>query len=242
MFHQHINVNVDGCEKDSELARRMNAEVPQRIVNISEKTGATVIQISTDAVYKDTNDNLHKEESEVSPVNIYGQTKLNGEKPVLKYKKGIVLRTNIYGFNIQDKCSFGEWILSAMQKNEMLRMVEDVRFSPILVNDVADVIDKIIEKEIFGLFNVCATGSISKYDFGVYFSNVFGFVNARIEKIKSDDLKLIAPRSKNMGMNNERIGNELGMSIRTPYESIEYFKTLYDANYHKELKSFGGIY
>lgn len=43
-------------------------------------------------------------------------------------------------------------------------------------------------------------------------------------------------------MNNERIGNELGMSIRTPYESIEYFKTLYDANYHKELKSFGGIY
>ena len=73
-------VNVDGCEKDSELARRMNAEVPQRIVNISEKTGATVIQISTDAVYKDTNDNLHKEESEVSPVNIYGQTKLNGEK------------------------------------------------------------------------------------------------------------------------------------------------------------------
>lgn len=50
-----------------------------------------MIQISTDAVYKDTNDNLHKEESEVSPVNIYGQTKLNGEKPVLKYKKELCL-------------------------------------------------------------------------------------------------------------------------------------------------------
>ena len=65
---------------------------------------------------------------------------------MLKYKKGIVLRTNIYGFNIQDKCSFGEWILSAMQKNEMLRMVEDVRFSPILVNDVADVLIRLLKK------------------------------------------------------------------------------------------------
>lgn len=233
-------VNVDGCEAQKDLAEAMNAKLPKRLVSVCKKISATLIQISSDAVYSDKEMDLHKEESEIDPVNVYGRTKYEGEKPVLAYEKGMVLRTNIYGFNVQDKFSFGEWILDALQNNKELRMVEDVYFSPILVNDLAEVIHLLIEKQIFGLYNACATGSISKYDFGIFMREIFHYPNAVIHKVSSKDLKLQAPRSKNMGMSNRKLKEMFNGIFRTPEESIEYFRELYEMGYQKKLKEFGG--
>lgn len=233
-------VNVDGCEQDLALAKNMNAKLPERIRKVCEQIGAHLIQISTDAVYQDTEGELHKEEDMIGPKNQYAKTKYEGELCVLDYPMTTVIRTNIYGFNMREKCSFGEWVLKAFQNGTELNMVEDVIFSPILVNELSEIICEIIEKQVYGVYNVCATGGISKYEFGICMRETFGYPKAVIHKITSEELHLRAPRSKNMAMDNHKICEKLQKKIRTPRESIEEFKRLYDAGYARKIKAFGG--
>jgi dTDP-4-dehydrorhamnose reductase len=196
-----------------------------------------MIYISTDAVFDGLSEKLYKEDDEVNPLNIYGKTKYEGETYVLRNTKNVVLRTNIYGYNILDKNSFGEWILSALRNGETISMFDDIYFSPILVNELALIMVQIIEKDLCGLFHICGSGSISKYDFGLTLKEIFGIKQGSIIRSNSENFNFKAKRSKNMGMSNDKITKDLNISISSPIESIKCFKRLYEENYPQILKN-----
>lgn len=227
IIHTAAAINVDRCETEREMAYRLNVEVTNNIAHICEKDRIKLIYVSTDAVYDGKKDGLYTEDDEVNPLNYYGQTKLEGEYAVKNINKGLVLRTNIYGVNIQDKKSFGEWIVSSLQENQKIRMFTDIVFSPILVNELAQIMDLCIVNEVEGVYNACGTGAISKYDFGVLVKKIFGIESGMIEKSTSDTMRFVAKRSKNMGMCNNRLKKKLNIDISTPEESIRKFKELY---------------
>ena len=147
---------------------------------------------------------------------------------MLTCDRNLVFRTNIYGQNIQDKKSFGEWIVSSLEEGKTLNMFEDIDFSPILVSDLAEIIYKALEVDLCGLYHVCATGCISKYEFGIKLKEIFNLHTGTINKAQSELMHFKAERSKHMGMSNEKIKKDLGIKIRTPEESIREFKRLYD--------------
>lgn len=236
IIHTAAAVNVDRCEKDHEWAEQLNYQLTQNISEICSTCGIKLISISTDAVFDGMKNGLYDEECAVNPINIYGKTKLKGESEVLKLKNGTVLRTNIYGFNIQDKKSFGEWILYSLLNNDTLSMFTDIFFSPILVNELSNIIDLIIKQDVSGLYHVTGTGSISKYEFANILKKTFNINEGTIIPSLSSDCKLLAKRSKNMGLCNEKIKKELNISISTPEQSIVKFKELYDNGLAKELK------
>lgn len=236
LIHTAAAVNVDKCEEDREFAIKLNAQLTKDISRICAENNIKMIYISTDAVFDGKVDKLYCENDIVNPINIYGETKLLGEKYVIENKGNIVMRTNIYGYNIQDKNSFGEWILNSLLSNQTINLFEDIKFSPILVNELASIIEKAIEKDVDGIFHVCGSGSISKYEFGLALKEAFGIDDGHINKSISNDQVFKAKRSKNMGMSNKKICDELNIKIRTPLESLEYFKKLYDSNYPSILK------
>ena len=158
------------------------------------------------------------------------------EKAVLGYKNSLVVRTNIYGYNYQNKNSFGEWVVSALNSGEQLNMFYDIFFSPILVNELTEVIELMLEKNISGLYHVCSTGSISKYDIGCLFHKYFGG-SGSVKKGSMKDHVFKGPRTQNMGLDNSKIRELLGIHISTPEESVKKFKKLYDEGYHLRLKS-----
>ena len=176
-----------------------------------------------------------------SPINIYGETKLMGENIVRKNKKNLILRTNIYGFNIQNKNSFGEWIYTSLLEDKELQMFTDIDFSPILVNDLAEIIDLSIKKDISGLYHACGTGCISKYDFGCNLKEIFKISTGKITESNSENFSFKAKRAKHMGMDNKNLCAELSCEVRTPIESIKEFYRLYKKGYKEELIKFGGI-
>ena len=186
-----------------------------------------MIYISTDAVFDGKEDKLYTESDITAPLNMYAKSKLEGECFVRQYERNLILRTNIYGVNVQKKKSFGEWVVTALENNEELNMFEDIFFSPILVNELAEVIDKCMQADLSGLYHACGTGSISKYDFGMKVKEVFGIETGKIHRTTSDIMNFKAPRSKNMGMSNEKLKDILNIQIRTPEESIEYFYQIY---------------
>lgn len=227
VIHTAAAVNVDRCECEKEYAYTLNVEVTKNISEICKENNIKLIYISTDAVYDGENETLYIEGEKENPINYYGETKLQGELAVKQIHNSLTLRTNIYGLNIQNKKSFGEWIVSALLADEELNMFTDVHFSPILVNELANIIDLCIEKNLSGLYHACGTGSISKYDFGMLVKDIFQITTGKIIKSTSDKMNFKAKRSKNMGMSNDKLCNELNIKISTPEESILCFKNLY---------------
>lgn len=238
LIHTAALINVDLCEDETELAYQLNSELTAFLAKICAEISCEMVYISTDAVFDGEDERLYLEEDVTRPVNEYGKTKLLGETEVLKHNH-LVVRTNIYGFNVQDKNSFGEWIYKALQQGEKLNMFTDIDFSPILVNDLIEVIVKLIEENIHGLFHVCASGSISKYDFGKYLQTVFSLYDGHIHESVSDNFPFKARRSKHMGMDNKKVKRQLGIAIPTPKESVERFFKLYSDGYGNDLKNWG---
>ena len=241
IIHTAAAVNVDKCETEPNNAKALNVEMTDNICKAADVIGAKVIYISTDAVFDGESQRLYNEEDKVSPINIYGKTKLEGENIVIKNKKNLILRTNIYGFNIQSKNSFGEWIYTSLMKDGELKMFTDIDFSPILVNDLSEIIDLSIKKDISGLYHACGTGYISKYDFGCKLKEIFKISTGKITESNSENFSFKAKRAKHMGMDNKNICAELSCKVRTPIESIKEFYRLYKKGYKEELMKFGGI-
>lgn len=240
IIHTAAAVNVDKCECEPFYAQSLNVTLTEYICKIAKEISAKIIYISTDAVFDGNDRKLYCETDYVNPINVYGKTKLMGEEVVKKHDNSLILRTNIYGFNIQNKNSFGEWIYKNLSANQQLNMFDDIDFSPILVNDLAEIIDLTIQNNVSGLFHVCATGCITKYDFGCQMKKIFHIEEGKIKRTQSDSFDFKAKRSKHMGMDNSNISIVLDYKIRTPIESIEEFYKLYCDKYNERLKRFGG--
>ena len=228
VIHTAAAVNVDECEENPQWAYKLNKETTGDIAEICNELGIKLVYISSDAVFDGESEELYQETDLVNPLNVYAKTKLDGERLVLNYSRNLVFRTNIYGQNIQNKKSFGEWILSSLEEGKVLNMFEDIDFSPILVSDLAEIIYKALEKDLCGLYHVCATGCITKYDFGIKLKELFELKTGNINRVQSEMMHFKAKRSKHMGMSNAKISRELEIKIRTPEESIREFRWLYD--------------
>lgn len=240
LIHTAALIHVDLCEEEVGLAHQLNSELTAFLAKLCEEISCQMVYISTDAVFDGEDGRLYTEQDITCPVNEYGKTKLSGEVEVLK-RNHLVTRTNIYGFNVQNKNSFGEWIYKSLKKGESLNMFTDIDFSPILVNDLTEVIVKLLEEDLHGLYHVCASGAICKYDFGRYLQSVFSLPDGLIHKSVSDNFPFKAKRSKHMGMSNEKVKEALGIEIPTPKESIERFFKLYMDGYSQDIKNWGMV-
>ena len=228
VIHTAAAINVDACEENPEWAYRLNDETTEVLADLCDLLGIKMVYISSDAVFDGLSEKLYTEEDQVNPLNIYAKSKLAGEEKVLQYEKNLVCRTNIYGLNIQPKMSFGEWVVTSLEDDKTLNMFDDIDFSPILVSDLADIIYMALEKNLCGLYHICSTGCINKYDFGIEFKRVFGIETGVINRTQSETMHFKAKRSKHMGMSNEKIRSTLGIEIRSPKESVKEFKRLWD--------------
>ena len=87
--------NVDACQENPENARAVNAKGPYNIAKAAAKYNSIVIQISTDYVFSGRKNRPYQENDYASPLNIYGKTKLEGEKLLRKtLKRHIIIRTS----------------------------------------------------------------------------------------------------------------------------------------------------
>lgn len=235
LVHCAAMTNVDLCEQYPQRARYINYESVAEIAELCEKHNVKIVFLSSDAVYRGDVSGLHTEEEVPEPVSVYGKTKFAAEKIVLSSPNNLVLRTNMYGFNYRDKDSFSEWIVKQLSQEANLNMFYDCWFSPLLVNTLVELLELALKKNIAGLYNLCATGSISKYEMGCLIKNAFS-LNGEINKISMEKFPFIAPRTHNMGMDNSKIQRALGVQIETIEQGVQKYTALWEQGYGKALK------
>lgn len=187
--------DVDGAEKNRDLAKKVNAEAVGYLAAVCQKIRAVLIHYSTDYVFRGDKKQGYKETNQATyPLNFYGQSKLLGEQKLLSYKlqvtSGFYLIRTAWLFgpwaNPGQHKNFVETVLKLAQEKDEIKVVDDQFGSPTYTYDLALATKNLLENKYpFGIYHLTNSGV----------TNWFGFAR---EIIKLAGLKTkISPCSTN---------------------------------------------
>jgi dTDP-4-dehydrorhamnose reductase len=233
--------NVDICETQPELADKINAEVPGLFAEVCRKNNIKYVHISTDAVFDGTKENgFYSEQDEPNPNNVYSKTKLAGEEAVKSANdQAIIARVNFYGWSVTGKRSLSEWFFHNLSSGKTINGFEDVFYCPLMVSDLVDVLIKMVNKNLYGLYHVVGSTCLSKYDFGMRLAKKFGFDPDLITPISWKDAGLTAKRSSNLKLSIEKLEKDLQEPIPGVETGLERFYQQYQSGYADAIYKMG---
>lgn len=203
--------NVDGAENNRAIAFAVNGLAAGTLAEMANKYDCLLIHISTDYVFDGKSENPYDELHTPNPINVYGESKLDGELRISKISgKFFILRTSwVYS---ADGKNFIQKIIQLAQKNEILKIVADQFGSPTSSKLISRIIKTIIQRylsdkimtENFGLYHISAAGKTNWYN---YAKNIIENCHRNsipvmcqvenLEKIRSNEFITLAKRPKN---------------------------------------------
>jgi len=190
--------------------------------------GSRLVHISTDGVF-DGERGGYREEDVPSPINVYGQSKLEGEQVVAAADpQALIVRTNIYGWNAQPKSSLAEWFLAELQAGRPCPGFTDAWFSPILVNDLGGCLFRLLASGQTGPWHVGGGECLTKHAFGVLIARVFGFDPQLIRPAATPDGPPRARRGRQLCLRSLRIDGLAGLRLPAAAEGLTRWKQLGD--------------
>ncbi|WP_281322663.1 dTDP-4-dehydrorhamnose reductase [Flavobacterium aestivum] len=167
---------VDKAESEFELADVLNHQAVAIMAKWSEINGSKLIHISTDYVFDGTVATALDESVPTKPINVYGVTKLAGEKACLEENPtAIIVRTSwVYS---SFGANFVKTMSRLMQERDSLNVVNDQIGSPTYAADLAQAIMTIITHDHWqsGIYNFSNEGEISWYEFALMIQEIGGF-------------------------------------------------------------------
>lgn len=236
VVHCAALTDLETCEAHPALAEQLNSEVPRKLAEIVARGGARLVHISTDAVFDGRRGGYH-EQDEPNPLSIYAKTKLVGERAVLEVNPdAIVARVNLFGWSLSGERSLAEWFIGNLNAGRQVGGFKDVFFCPLLANDLAGILLKMLERGLQGLYHVVSRDCISKYEFGVRLAEIFGLDLRLIRPISVESAGLKAARSPNLTLVTEKLSNDLGETLPDIDSGIEKFHRQYLEGYPEQIR------
>jgi len=219
-------VNLKACEIDKNLANIVNVDYATKLAHIAKNNDSYYIHISTDHFYDD--DKIrHSEENPRIYLNTYAKTKYLAECEVLRSNsESLVVRTNIIGFRNSQNPSFFEWLLESLENGLEINLFTDYCTSPISVRELGEIILRIRDLKLCGVYNVGSSDVIDKHTFGIRTATRFGFSHAGIRKASISSIAGSGiERARTLGLDVSKIESVLGIRMPTIENTLD---TLYD--------------
>ena len=220
IVHCAAITDVDFCEKNFELAKKVNGESVKKL--FTKDSHSRLIFISSDSVFSDEV-SMPMEKHKPDPINAYGMSKYIGEKHIRDAgKPHVSVRTTIVGKNINSlKVSLVEWIINSVKNKKEITLFEDALFSPITIWHLANELKWIIENDVFGIFHISGNGIISKYEFGYKICKELGLDTTLIRKGSIDDVSFDAKRAKNQALDCSHYSQISGRPLPNMDETLD---------------------
>ncbi len=165
IIHCAAWTNVDGAEDHPEDCRRINVDGTRNVAEAAKCADAKLIYISTDYVFDGSGTQPWKPEDDPHPLNVYGQSKLDGENAARDATdKHFIVRTSwLYGSHGKN---FVKTMLRIGRERDIVRVVNDQIGTPTYSSDLARLLLDMAESECYGTYHAVNTGGyISWYDF-----------------------------------------------------------------------------
>jgi len=237
VIHCAALANIDACEADPVLARKVNIELPAELATNVARGGARLVHISTDSVFDGKRGN-YSEDDLPNPLSVYARTKLDGERAVLQANPdAVVARVNLFGWSISGRRSLGEFFVRNLQAGNRVNGFTDVFFCPLLANDLAHLLVSMLKLKLSGLYHMVSPECLSKYEFGLRVAERFGLDASLITPTSVERGGLLAARSPNLTLRTDKLSLALGGLIPTTSQGLERFYQQYLDGYPERIRS-----
>lgn len=212
---------VDKAEDEPEIALKVNKTGVENLAKLCAAYSSTLIHISTDFVFKGDKSTPRNEESETEPVNVYGETKLAGEKVIKEVlNEHFIIRTgwlySEYGNN------FVKTMLKLGAERDELKIIADQAGTPTYAIDLAQCVLKIIMSKSteYGIYHYSNEGIASWYDFAKAIFEIAG-TNVKLMPVKTEEYVTKALRPAYSVMDKSKIKKVYQIEIPYWRESLE---------------------
>jgi dTDP-4-dehydrorhamnose reductase len=236
LIHTAGITSVEKCEKNPELAYRVNVDLSKIVANATKKLGIQLVHISTDHLFQG-NGAMLSEEEPINAINVYGRTKALAEQIVsFTDPRALIVRTNFYAWGTSYRRSFSDHIIDSLRQNDVLNLFDDVYYTPILAENLINTVHDLLDKKACGIYHVVSDDRISKYDFGVLIAEQFGLNKSLINKttLKSESNLVIRPGD--MSLSNKKVRALLGRNLGTVKQHVEQLFRQENEARTKEIK------
>lgn len=203
VIHCAAYTAVDAAEDNVEICRRVNAEGTENIAKVCKKLDLKMIYISTDYVFDGEGERPWEPDDERHPLNVYGQTKYEGELAVEKYLEKYFIVRIAWVFGVNGK-NFIKTMLKLSETHEELNVVDDQVGSPTYTYDLAVLLVDMVESDKYGRYHATNEGLCTWYEFA---KEIFrqASVEVKVNPVTSDMFPAKAKRPKNSRMSKEKL-------------------------------------
>ena len=203
VIHCAAYTAVDAAEDNQELCRRINVDGTRNIAEVCKELDIPMMYFSTDYVFNGQGENFWKEDDEKQPLNIYGQTKYDGELAVQELvKKYFILRISwVFGVNGNN---FIKTMLRVGPARGEVGVVADQIGSPTYTYDLAKLVIEMIQTDKYGAYHVTNDGICSWYEFACEIFKQAG-LDVRVNPLTTAEYPAKAARPFNSRMLKEKL-------------------------------------
>lgn len=217
IVHTAALSSLEQCEKNPELANRVNVVTTRNLVQAILKANKNIkfVFISSDYVFDGKRGN-YREEEELNPQTVYGKTKASSEATIKECLENYAIcRTaNVYG----NGGNFFNFVLSALNQNKPVEVFNDAFYTPTYLHYLLDSLKMLIELNFKGVIHVAGPERLSRYDFALKMAETLGKEKSLVQPVKACD-KLLA---KDSSLNCEYSCKVLGNFWPGVVESLHY--------------------
>jgi len=215
---------VDKAEGEKEKAQLINTEAVGMLADEAKKYDAWLVHYSTDYVFDGSRAVPWKETDEPNPLNVYGVTKLEGEKAIqVSGCKHLIFRTSwVYASRGNN---FIKTIIKLAKERDVLKVINDQVGAPTGAELIADVTARVIETalrnpEVRGLYHLAAGGETSWYGYADFILNLARQNGVEIKvdpkaiiPIPSHNFPTAAIRPHNSRLDTSKLKQTFGLSL-----------------------------
>lgn len=216
--------NVDQCQEQPVLARRINVSGPANVAAACACKGTKLVFVSTDYVF-DGSSGMYTETSAPAPINEYGKTKLEAENRIGGLCRNLIIARTamVYSYNPASS-NFAMQLLNNSAKTEKMRVASDVYASPTYAPDLALMLLKLAESGKTGLYHAAGGKRVSRLEFAQTFCKTMGLNPDFIEPVPGSIFKPKALRPPDSSLSVEKFRRDTGYSPLDYAQGLKLFK------------------
>jgi dTDP-4-dehydrorhamnose reductase len=193
-------IDVDRCERESQLAEAVNVSGPRALAEAAQSIGAEVMHFSTNYVFDGrAHGHVCTQADEATPINVYGQTKLAGERAVLAANpRSYIVRTSwVFGVGKQN---FLSTVYQQLRAGQRVRAIADVWASATYVADLVARVAEVLQHQRYGVYQLVNAGVLTYRDFAIEAARLAGVNDEAaaqlIERVSEDEANRLAERPR----------------------------------------------
>ncbi len=204
VIHCAAYTAVDAAEDNEDLCRKVNAEGTRNIAEVCRKLDIKMMYFSTDYVFNGQGERPWEPDDPREPLNVYGQTKYEGELAVQELLEKYFIVRIAWVFGVNGK-NFIKTMLRLGRERGAVSVVDDQIGSPTYTYDLARLVVDMIQTDRYGIYHATNEGLCSWYEFACQIFKAAGMNQVKVTPVDSTAFPAKAKRPHNSRMDKSKL-------------------------------------